>query len=194
MRDRQAADIIGSNGTTEQRYYWINRGFTNGSQIEVVQAQVYAEYFRIFKNYAAHIDRVTFWGLTDYINWRSGHNPLLWNRDFSPKDSFYAVSDPESYLGVEPYRVEPIAAPEVAEIILAYNGIADTGRYISAVARNMGPQANFNGVPKTVLVDGLNLSNPAYRKAVFTFLKTQPGLDDRVLIMPPDTFFIESIQ
>lgn len=194
LRDRQAGDIIGSNGTSAQRYYWIDRGFTNGSQIEVVQAGIYAEYFRIFKNYAAHIDRVTFWGLTDYINWRRGHNPLLWNRDFSPKDSFFSVSDPEGYLGVEPYRVKTIAAPEIAAIVLGYNGITDTGRFISAVARNMGPRTDFDGVPQTVSVDGLNLSNPAYRTAVLAFLKTLPGLDDRVLIMPPDTFFTDSIQ
>ncbi len=201
LRDRQATDIIGSNGTTDQRYYWINLGFTNGSQIEVVQAGIYAEYFRIYKNYAASIDRITFWGLTDYINWRSGHNPLLWNRDFSPKDSFFAVSDPEGYLGVEPYRVKTIAAPEVAEIIFKYNGMEPVYRdgmrtvnLISITARSMGPGTDFNGLPKSVWEDGLELSNPKYRDAVRSFLKAQPGMKGKILMMPPDTFFIDNIQ
>ncbi|NLW12621.1 MAG: endo-1,4-beta-xylanase, partial [Clostridiaceae bacterium] len=45
-----------------------------------------------------HIDRVTFWGLNDQQNWRSGHNPMLWNSDWTPKDAFFAVSDPDGYL------------------------------------------------------------------------------------------------
>lgn len=99
LKDRGVEHIIGSTGTEEQRNYWINRSITNGSDIEVIQAEVYAEYFQIYKKYAEHIDRVTFWGLADNQSWRRGHNPLLWNSDFSPKDAFYAVSDPEGYLG-----------------------------------------------------------------------------------------------
>ncbi len=201
LRDRtQPAHITGSTGTDEQKYYWINRGFTNGSQIEVVQAEVYAEYFRVFKNYAAHIDRVTFWGLTDRQSWRSGHNPLLWNQDYSPKDAFFAVSDPEGYLGVEPRYVKAIAAPEVAEIILRYNGIQPIYKrgpvpvnLISEVARFMGPRTDFNGVPKSISVDGVAVSNPQYRKAVFAFLKAHPGLSGKIVIMPPDTFFIDNV-
>ena len=201
LRDRDAEHIIGSAGTEEERYYWINRGITNGSEIEVIQAEVYAEYFRIYKNYAAHIDRVTFWGVTDSINWRSGHNPLLWNRDFSPKDAFYAVSDPEGYLGVEPYHIEPMAAPNVANIILDYNNMKPVykkergnGNFISDVAKAMGPQAKFNEVPKSIRVGKVEFSNPAYRKAVFDFLKASPGMEGKILIMPPDSFFMDKLK
>ncbi len=99
LKDRlTAADLTGVNGTQAQKDYWIDRGVTNGSQIEVIQAELFAEYFQIYKKYADHIDRVTFWGLSDTASWRRGHNPLLWNSDWTPKDAFYAVSDPEGYL------------------------------------------------------------------------------------------------
>lgn|GEM_PF-2731772 len=101
LRDRGIEHIIASNGTEQERNYWINRGVTNGSEIEVIQAELFAEYFQIYKKYAANIDRVTFWGLNDSQSWRRGHNPLLWNSDFSPKDAFFAVSNPEAYLGIE---------------------------------------------------------------------------------------------
>ena len=102
LRDRGVDQIIGSQGSSAQKNYWINRGITNGSEIEVVQAEVFAEYFKIYMAYHEHIDRVTFWGLNDQQSWRSGHNPLLWNSDWSPKDAFYAVSDPDGYLNGAP--------------------------------------------------------------------------------------------
>jgi len=99
LKDRMTVeDLTGVSGTQAQKDYWIGRGVTNGSQIEVIQAELFAEYFQIYKKYADHIDRVTFWGLSDTASWRRGHNPLLWNSDWTPKDAFYAVSDPEGYL------------------------------------------------------------------------------------------------
>lgn len=196
LRDRGLEHIIGATGTEEQRNYWINRGITNGSEIEVIQAEVFAEYLRIYKNYAASIDRVTFWGLNDSQSWRSGHNPLLWNSDFTPKDAFFAVSDPEGYLGVDPVHVKPIPAPKVAEIILDYNDVKPAykngkkgGNFISEVARLMGPKTIFQNEPQSIRKGELELSNPEYRKAVFNYLKSHPAMEDRILIIPPDTFF-----
>ncbi|WP_078556334.1 endo-1,4-beta-xylanase [Bacillus alkalicellulosilyticus] len=201
LRDRGIEHIIASTGTEEQRNYWINRGITNGSEIEVVQAEVYAEYMRVYKNYAASIDRVTLWGLNDIQSWRRGHNPLLWNSDFSPKDAFYAVSDPEGYLGVDPYYVEPAPAPKVAELILEYNNLKPSykngkkgGNFISEVARLMGPKTVFENEPHVIKVGDKNLSNPAYRKAVYNYLKSHPAMEDKILIMPPDTFFINGMK
>ncbi|MBS4177653.1 endo-1,4-beta-xylanase [Lederbergia citrea] len=199
LRDRGIEHIIGSTGTEEQRNYWINRGITNGSEIEVIQAEVYAEYFRVYKNYAASIDRVTFWGLNDIQSWRGGHNPLLWNSDFSPKDAFYAVSDPEGYLGVDHNYVKPVPASKVAGIILDYNDIKPAyrngkngGNFISDVAKLMGPKTYFNNEPPSIKKGELDLSNRAYRRAVFDFLKSHPGMEDKIITMPPDTFFINS--
>jgi GH35 family endo-1,4-beta-xylanase len=199
LRDRGIEHIIGGAGTEEQRNYWIDRGITNGSEIEVIQAEVFAEYLRLYKNYAASIDRVTFWGLNDIQSWRRGHNPLLWNSDFSPKDAFYAVSDPEGYLGVDPIQVKPIPASKAAEIILDYNDVKPAykngkkgGNLISEVARLMGPKTTFDNEPQSIRKGEVELSNPAYRKAVFNYLKSHPALEDKILIMPPNTFFINS--
>jgi endo-1,4-beta-xylanase len=62
------------------------------------QARLYAELFKIYKKYASHIDRVTFWGKADSQSWRAKGSPLLFNRAFGAKQSFYAVIDPEGFL------------------------------------------------------------------------------------------------
>ena len=43
---------------------------------------------------------MTFWGLTDQLSWRSTHNPLIFNSDFSEKLGAAAVANPEKWLGV----------------------------------------------------------------------------------------------
>ena len=98
LKNRTAATLVASNGSTEQRNYWADRGVTTGAQAEVAQAIRYAEFFEVYKKYAAHIDRVTFWGLRDNDSWRRNHNPLLWYNDYSPKEAYWAVAYPEEYL------------------------------------------------------------------------------------------------
>lgn len=65
---------------------------------EVEQAIVYARLFRLFKEYKDLIARVTIWGTTDGTSWRKDRFPLLFNADYTPKEAFYAVLDPETYL------------------------------------------------------------------------------------------------
>lgn len=65
---------------------------------ELQQAQLYAQVFEVYKKYADHIDRVTFWGKADSQSWRSQGSPLLFDKTFAPKQSFYAVLDSEGFL------------------------------------------------------------------------------------------------
>ncbi|NLY91837.1 MAG: hypothetical protein GX081_09595 [Firmicutes bacterium] len=65
---------------------------------EIKQAKVYAELFKVYKKYAGHIDRITFWGKADSQSWRGQSSPLLFNRAFGAKEAFWAVIDPEGYL------------------------------------------------------------------------------------------------
>ncbi|NLU31544.1 MAG: hypothetical protein GXX04_02845 [Clostridiaceae bacterium] len=65
---------------------------------EVRQAIVYAKLFKLFKEYKDDIVRVTFWGTVDNKSWRSDKFPCLFNRDYTPKEAYYAVLDPEKYL------------------------------------------------------------------------------------------------
>ena len=71
------------------------------------QADVYAELFKIYRQYAAGpanpnesqrlITRVTFWGTTDNQSWRSDRFPLLFDKNFQAKAAYYAVVDPDGY-------------------------------------------------------------------------------------------------
>jgi len=61
------------------------------------QAEQYAAMFRIFKDNAAVISRVTFWGIDDGTSWRGYVQPTLLNADYSLKPAFYAVLNPDRY-------------------------------------------------------------------------------------------------
>jgi endo-1,4-beta-xylanase len=65
---------------------------------ELKQAIKYAELMALYKKYSDHIARVTFWGLDDASSWRSTQFPLLFNADYTPKQAYYAVLDPEAFL------------------------------------------------------------------------------------------------
>ena len=95
LNDPTVADRI-SRGEFD---YWVGK-ITNRAELEKIQAQRFAEYFAVYKKYSQDIDRVTFWGLTDQLSWRSTHNPLIFNSDFSEKLGAAAVADPEKWLGV----------------------------------------------------------------------------------------------
>lgn len=65
---------------------------------EIVQARLYAQLFNVYKKYADDIERVTLWGKADSQSWRAKGSPLLFNRAFGAKQSYYAVIDPEDYM------------------------------------------------------------------------------------------------
>lgn len=80
LDDPAAADLFHKEGFT----YWVGK-IDNRMELEAIQAQRFAEYFAVYKKYSQDLDRVTFWGLTDALNWRRNHNPQLFNADFSQK-------------------------------------------------------------------------------------------------------------
>jgi len=65
-----------------------------------MQAIKYAELFNLFREYSAHITRVTMWGLDDENSWKSLGNPCLFNSNLTPKPAFFAVMDPNRALGL----------------------------------------------------------------------------------------------
>jgi endo-1,4-beta-xylanase len=65
---------------------------------EMKQATLYAQLFKIYKDYSDHIARVSIWGIDDPTSWRSAGSPLLFNETGGPKLAFYAVMDPEGFL------------------------------------------------------------------------------------------------
>jgi endo-1,4-beta-xylanase len=62
-----------------------------------VQAFIYARLFKLYREYAPYISRVTFWGIDDHNSWLSAGNPCLFDRYLIPKKAFNAVFNPEKY-------------------------------------------------------------------------------------------------
>jgi endo-1,4-beta-xylanase len=62
------------------------------------QATLYAQLFNLYREYAPHIARITFWGMDDGTSWLSAGNPLLFDWKLSAKKAFHAVSDPNAFL------------------------------------------------------------------------------------------------
>lgn len=65
---------------------------------EIVQARLYAQLFNVYNKYVDSIERITFWGKADSQSWRAKGSPVLFNRAFAAKQSYYAVIDPEGYM------------------------------------------------------------------------------------------------
>ena len=68
--------------------------------VQRTQALVYAQFFNLFKEYKDSIVRVTMWGLTDELSWKSLGNPCLWDGDVRAKQAFFAVADPDRTLRI----------------------------------------------------------------------------------------------
>ncbi|MCL2456789.1 MAG: endo-1,4-beta-xylanase, partial [Defluviitaleaceae bacterium] len=75
--------------------------------LELAQAVLYAQLFKIFRENSDVIDRVTLWGLDDATSWRAERFPLAFNRDLSPKLSFYAILDPDKFLANHNTIIDP---------------------------------------------------------------------------------------
>ena len=69
---------------------------------DILQAQYYAQLFQIYKRYAHSIRRITFWGTDDWSSWRGERFPTIFNKDYSPKQSFHAIIDPDEFLQEHP--------------------------------------------------------------------------------------------
>jgi len=65
---------------------------------ERAQAIRYAELFRMFRNNAQYLRRVSIWGINDNASWRFRGSPLLWDAYLRPKEAFWAVADPDAFL------------------------------------------------------------------------------------------------
>ncbi len=84
---------------------------------EKKQALFYAKLFNLYKEYADVIERVTLWGYRDDRSWRSEDCPMIFNKDLSPKEAFFAIMDPDAY----------IAQAESEETVVARKATAKYG-------------------------------------------------------------------
>jgi len=73
----------------------INRRSTQDANADAAEtqrrlAQKYAEIFSVLLKHRKDVTRVTFWGIYDGASWIGG-SPLLFDRDYRPKEAFFAV-------------------------------------------------------------------------------------------------------
>jgi endo-1,4-beta-xylanase len=62
------------------------------------QARLYAQLFKLYREYSPYIKRVSMWGMDDGMSWISAGNPCLFDWKLNAKKSFYAASDPDTFL------------------------------------------------------------------------------------------------
>ncbi|MFC0216601.1 endo-1,4-beta-xylanase [Paenibacillus chartarius] len=67
-------------------------------KLAIAQGYLYAQLLDIFKAHAAHIERVTFWGMDDNTSWRASANPLLFDKNLQAKPAYYGVIDPDKFM------------------------------------------------------------------------------------------------
>ena len=65
---------------------------------EIKQAQLYAQLFKLYREYSPYISRVVMWGADDGTSWLSGGNPCLFDWRLNAKKAFHAVNDPDGFL------------------------------------------------------------------------------------------------
>src|SRR5208337_3770044 len=73
----------------------VNRNSTNDPNAAAAETQKkladkYAEIFTVLLKHRKDITRVTFWGVYDKTSWIGG-SPLLFDRNYQPKEAFFAV-------------------------------------------------------------------------------------------------------
>jgi GH35 family endo-1,4-beta-xylanase len=61
------------------------------SAMSARQAQIYKELFQIYIDYKDNISSVTLWGINDQHSWRGSQEPLIFDREYKEKDSFWNI-------------------------------------------------------------------------------------------------------
>lgn len=57
----------------------------------VLQAQIYKELFQCYVDYQDNISSVTFWGINDQHSWRGSQDPLIFDRSYKEKVSYWNI-------------------------------------------------------------------------------------------------------
>ncbi len=55
------------------------------------QAQIYKDLFQCYIQYKDYISSVTLWGINDQHSWRGSQNPLIFDREYNEKDSYWNI-------------------------------------------------------------------------------------------------------
>ena len=55
------------------------------------QAQIYKDLFQCYIDYKDYISSVTLWGINDQHSWRGSQEPLIYDRNYNEKDSYWNI-------------------------------------------------------------------------------------------------------
>ncbi|TYQ13011.1 UNVERIFIED_CONTAM: GH35 family endo-1,4-beta-xylanase [Acetivibrio alkalicellulosi] len=83
-------------------------------EVEIRQAQFYAQLMQILRDHSDVIHRVTFWGMSDRESWRADRHPNLLDPQYGPKHVFHAIADPDAFLIAYPLPETPDAQTALA--------------------------------------------------------------------------------
>jgi len=61
------------------------------SAMAAKQAQIYKELFQLYIDYKDNISSVTLWGINDQHSWRGSQDPLIFDRGYKEKDSYWNI-------------------------------------------------------------------------------------------------------
>lgn len=95
-----AWDHIGAEISTEFAYSAELDPYAKGlpKEVEKRLSDRYVEFFKLFLKHRDKIDRITFWGTSDIESWKNDfpvkgrtNYPLLFDRQYRPKDCYYAI-------------------------------------------------------------------------------------------------------
>lgn len=132
---------------------------------EDLQTWEYYEMFEIYREYSDIINRVTLWGVYDGRSFRNSKEfnkvdyPLLFDREYKAKDSFWAIVNPEEYekatgLDIEYKKPKMYLADKKLDIDETDFQVIDGVLYapIRKVFDQMSIRLAYSGATKTVTV------------------------------------------
>lgn len=66
-------------------------GPTPDAAMAAKQAQIYKDLFQVYIDYKDKISSVTLWGISDPHSWRGSQNPLIFDKDYKEKASYWNI-------------------------------------------------------------------------------------------------------
>ena len=81
------------------------------------QAKIYGDLFQVYKQYSANISAVVFWGTQDGMSWRKDYNPLIFDREYQPKEAYYKIVEGMSVISTD---IATVDAEENIRVYPAY--------------------------------------------------------------------------
>ena len=90
------------------------------------QGYQYAQLFKLFRDNADHIARVTLWGMDDGNSWRAEGNPLVFDKDLQAKKAFDGVIDPDGFIAANKPDTADVKRATATYGTPVVDGVADS--------------------------------------------------------------------